>query len=93
MAREKIAIWAFIKFGSKENIDRLLNLGEIFINRISAFPEMKDEYRGDIFEGASDITPGKRIGSLIYTNSLGQSIDFTKNGLSVSQRPPPKVEA
>jgi len=32
MAREKIAIWAFIKFGSKENIDRLLNLGEIFIN-------------------------------------------------------------
>jgi len=83
MGKSKVSIWAFLKFGTKENLLNLMNNGELFINTISAFQEMKDKYRGDIFEGASTVTPGGKIEKLVYTNSLGQSINFQENGLSV----------
>jgi hypothetical protein len=77
-------IYSFIKFGSKENLLNLMNEGEIYFNTIDYFTKIEDDFRGDIFEGASRILQGKNITKMVFTNSLGQSIDLCTGGYQVN---------
>lgn len=80
---EQVLILGFVKFGIKENLLKLLNQGELFFNTFSAFVQMNDKFRGDIFEGADNIISGHKIKSLTYRNPLGKKIDLMGQDFSV----------
>ena len=46
---------AFIKFGKKEHIESLVNEGKLFLNTVTEFKKIDDNYRGDKNEGASHL--------------------------------------
>ncbi len=50
-----------IKVGEKEHIERLFNLGEVYLNSVQYFKEHENPKIGDVFEGAEIIESGKII--------------------------------
>lgn len=50
-----INIIFLLKFGSQENIQRLYDKGEIYMNTIKLFQEFDKDWIGDIFEGTFNI--------------------------------------
>jgi hypothetical protein len=70
------SIYSLVKFGEKDNMLSLMNDGDIYLNTINYFTTIEDDFRGDTFEGASSILKGNRIEKMIYTNPLGQKIEF-----------------
>jgi len=89
-------IFTLIKFGKKEDLEKLLRKGEVYFNTLETFTESKDPERGDENEGACWIeniqfTNIRAVHPILGTfdfkpnlNSLGKMIQYNFNHLSYS---------
>jgi hypothetical protein len=56
-------IYALLKFGKREHLQRLRNEGSLYLNTLQYFQELEsDPERGDPFEGSETIIQPKDLG-------------------------------